>query len=93
MPDHGTLRTGRHGSHSIPSTASWDSGLIMIAQFDMMIDKQIRALIEYEWIHRKVGNIGKGGKLLNAVGGGGLHACVKIYKPLNQKVAGEFFAR
>lgn len=60
--------------------------IVMIAQFDMMIDKQIRALIEYEWIHRKVSNIGKSGKLLNAAGGGGLHAAVKIYKPLGEKV-------
>lgn len=64
--------------------------IIMIAQFDLMIDKQIRALIEYEWIHRKIANIGKAGKFINVAGGGGLHAAVKIYRPLNEKVGSEW---
>lgn len=65
--------------------------IILIAQFDRMLDRQIRSVIEYEYIHRKVKNIGKGGILLNIVSGGGLHICVKIYKPLNEKVGSEFF--
>lgn len=65
--------------------------IILIAQFDRMLDRQIRSVLEYEHIHRKVKNIGKGGFLLNMFAGGGLHICVKIYKPLNQKVSSEFF--
>lgn len=64
--------------------------IILIAQFDQMIDRQIRSLIEYEFLHRKVKNIGKGGWILNFLSGGGLHVCVKIYKPLNEKVGSEF---
>ena len=38
--------------------------IILVAQFDRMIDRQIRSLIEYEQIHRKVSNFGAKGKLL-----------------------------
>lgn len=37
--------------------------IFLIAQFDTMIDKQVRALIEYEVKHRKVNNVGWVGKL------------------------------
>ena len=37
--------------------------VILIAQFDRMIDRQIRSLIEYEFIHRKVSNFGWFGKI------------------------------
>lgn len=65
--------------------------VILIAQFDRMLDRQIRSVIEYEYVHRKVKNIGKGGFALNFLSGGGLHVCVQIYKPLNEKVGSEFF--
>lgn len=64
--------------------------VVLIAQFDMMIDKQIRSLIEYEYLHRKVKNIGKAGAFLNFIAGGGLHITLEIYKPLNQKVSSSF---
>lgn len=65
--------------------------VILVAQFDRMIDRQIRSLIEYEFVHRKVKNIGFGGKVFNIISGGGLHVAVQIYKPLNEKVGSEFF--
>lgn len=65
--------------------------VILVAQFDQMIDKQIRSLIEYEIIHRKVKNIGIGGKIFNLVSGGQLHVGVKYYKPLNQRLSSEWF--
>ena len=65
--------------------------VVLVAQFDRMIDRQIRSLIEYEYIHRKVSNIGFGGKLLSICSGGNLHIAVQIYKPLNEKVGSEFF--
>ena len=65
--------------------------IILIAQFDRMLDRQIRSVLEYEYLHRKVKNIGLGGKVLSILSGGGLHICVKIYKPLNEKVGREFF--
>ena len=65
--------------------------VILVAQFNQMIDKQVRALLEYELVHRKVKNIGWWGNVLNFVALGGLHVCVKIYSPLNTKVGTEFF--
>lgn len=43
--------------------------VILIAQFDRMLDRQIRSVIEYEYIHRKVKNIGAFGKIFNMVAG------------------------
>lgn len=65
--------------------------VILIAQFDRMLDRQIRSVIEYEHIHRKVKNIGVFGTVFNMVAGGGLHVDVKIYKPLNEKVGSDWF--
>lgn len=65
--------------------------VILVAQFDQMIDKQVRALIEYEYIHRKVKNVGIGGKIFNFFALGNLHVSVKIYKPLNQRVGSDWF--
>lgn len=65
--------------------------VILVAQYSEMLDKQVRALFEYEYLHRKVGNIGKGGALLSGVSGGGLHVCVKMYRPLKMKVGSSTF--
>lgn len=64
--------------------------IVMACQFDLMLDKQVRALVEYEYIHRKVSNIGIGGKLISLLFGGNLHVVVKVYKPLNMKVGTDF---
>ena len=65
--------------------------IVLISQYDRNLDRQIRALIEYEYIHRKIGNIGVGGKIFNALAGGGLFYCAKIWYPQKEKVGGEFF--
>lgn len=65
--------------------------VILIAQFDRMLDRQIRCVIEYEHIHRKVKNIGAWGKVFNMIAGGQLHIDVKIYKPLNEKVSSDWY--
>ena len=41
--------------------------VILIAQFDEMLDKQLRHLIEYEYIHRKASNFGWRGYVLMAL--------------------------
>ena len=38
--------------------------MILIAQFDKMVDRQFRALFEYEYVHRKVSNFGVVGWLI-----------------------------
>lgn len=65
--------------------------IILVAQFDRMIDRQIRSLIEYEYIHRKVSNFGAKGLVLSLISGGHLHVSVKMWYPLQEKVGSEFF--
>lgn len=48
--------------------------IILVSQFDTMIDKQIRNLVEYEVKHRKVNNIGWFGKLVSVLAAG--HAVI-----------------
>ena len=65
--------------------------VILVAQFDHMIDKQIRSLIEYEYIHRKVSNYGVKGKFLSLFMGGHVFVSVKVWYPMSEKVSSEFF--
>ena len=65
--------------------------IILIAQFDRMLDRQIRALIEYEYIHRKVSNFGWKGKLLSCLAFGNLFVTVKVWYPMKEKVGSEWF--
>lgn len=65
--------------------------VILIAQFDGMIDKQIRALIEYEYVHRKLTNYGWRGIFLSFFLGPRTFLAVKIWYPMNMKVDQEIF--
>lgn len=65
--------------------------VILVSQNDRMIDRQIRALIEYECIHRKVSNFGIGGKIFSLFALGQLFVCVRVWYPIKEKVSSEFF--
>lgn len=65
--------------------------IFLVAQFDKMIDKQVRSLIEYEVIHRKVKNFGKFGFVLNAAAGGNLFVAVTVWYPLKEQIEHRFF--
>ena len=65
--------------------------IILIAQFDRMIDRQIRALIEYEQVHRKISNYGIKGKIISILMGGNSFVAVKVWYPMKEKVGQEFF--
>lgn len=39
--------------------------VILVSQMDIMIDRQIRGLLEYNYLHRKVDNFGIGGKFFS----------------------------
>ena len=65
--------------------------IILIAQFDRMIDRQIRSLIEYEFIHRKASNFGIGGQILSLVLGGNLFVAVQMWYPLKARIGSELF--
>lgn len=63
----------------------------LIAQFDRMLDRQIRSLVENEIKHRKVSRAGLFGKLLGFLSGDNLFIYIKIWYPMKQKVYSEFF--
>lgn len=65
--------------------------IILIAQFDRMVDRQIRSLIEYEFIHRKMSNFGWQGKALSLFFGGKTFVAVKMWYPLHEKLGSELF--
>lgn len=66
--------------------------IYLVAQFDKMIDRQIRSLIEYEIIHRKVTNYGGWGKFFTLLSGGGqLFVAVTVWYPIREKVDSNFF--
>lgn len=65
--------------------------IILICQFDRMLDRQIRCLIEYEYIHRKVKNFGWRGWFLSFWCLGNLFCAVKYWYPLKEKISSEFY--
>ena len=65
--------------------------VILIAQFDKMVDRQFRALIEYEYVHRKVSNFGVVGWLMSLLFLGRAHVCIQRYYPLGQKLGAKWF--
>ena len=65
--------------------------VVLIAQMDKMLDKQIRGVIEYEYIHRKLSNFGKAGKLLTVLLAGELFTAVQMWYPLKLKIGTAMF--
>lgn len=65
--------------------------IILIAQSDIMIDKQFRTLIEYECNHRKLGNYGKFGFFFKLLFLGEIFYSCTYYYMQNVKVGGEWF--
>jgi len=65
--------------------------IIFVAQFDRMIDRQIRSLLEYEFVHRKLGNFGIQGKFFSMLTGGELFVVIERFYPLKEKVGVSFF--
>lgn len=65
--------------------------IILVAQFDQMLDKQIRSLVEYEYIHRKMSNFGWRGWILSILFGGNTFVAVKVWYPMNQKVGSDIY--
>ena len=49
------IKIGQLGYHFFSQHRKLGYRVILVAQFSEMIDKQIRALIEYEYIHRNKG--------------------------------------
>lgn len=65
--------------------------IILVTQSDIMIDRQFRTLVEYETVHRKIGNLGKVGALIKILSFGELFYALTRYYGLKMKVSGELF--
>lgn len=65
--------------------------IFLVAQFDRMVDRQIRSLIEYEVIHRKASNFGTFGVLFSMFSGGNLFVAITMWYPLREKIESNFF--
>lgn len=65
--------------------------IILAAQFDRMLDRQVRCLIEYEHIHRKVSRFGYIGFFVGLFTHDNLYVAVKHWYPLRERVEGNFF--
>lgn len=64
--------------------------IILMSQNDFNLDKQVRGVIEYNYVHRKVENSGIVGNLLSKICGG-LFFYKSIWVPQNEVVDHQFF--
>lgn len=65
--------------------------VILITQHDRLIDRQIRALVEYEVLHRKLNNFKFIGKLVGRLLGGSAFIAITTWYGAKQKVSSEVF--
>ena len=65
--------------------------IILAAQFDRMLDRQVRCLIEYEYVHRKISRAGRFGSFLGFLTRGSLFVYIKRWYPIHEKVDTTFF--
>ena len=65
--------------------------IILAAQFDRMLDRQVRCLLEYESIHRKVSRFGTLGLLVGLFTGGNLYIVVRKWYPVKERVESSVF--
>ena len=59
--------------------------VILVTQNDMMIDKQIRGVLETQVLHRNVSKYKKLGKLLSLPFGGNLFICIRSMYGMSKK--------
>lgn len=66
--------------------------IYLVTQFDSMIDKQIRSLVEYNYIHRKLSNYGWKGWFLSLLFlSPRMFVSIKYWYPMKEKISSEFF--
>lgn len=65
--------------------------IILITQYDRMIDRQIRALVEYHVIHRKINNCGLFGTIVGLLCGGKLFVAVSKWYSEKMSLGSQWF--
>lgn len=63
----------------------------LVAQFDEMVDKQMRSLVEYHVIHRKVTNFGMFGAFIKLLTFGNLFISIYQWYGIKEKIYHEYF--
>lgn len=64
--------------------------IILCCQFDLMIDKQIRSLVEFQYVHRKVTNFGLKGFVVALVKGGANFMIIKNWYAIHEVISKEY---
>lgn len=65
--------------------------IILITQYDSLIDKKIRSVVEYEVIHRKLSNYNLFGVLVGFVGGGSAFICITRWYGARMRIGSDMF--
>lgn len=65
--------------------------ILLITQFDRLIDRQIRSLVEYQVIHRDVSNFKTIGFILGLLFGGKLFISITQWYGIREKISSSFF--
>lgn len=65
--------------------------IILAAQFDRMLDRQIRSLLEYESVHRKVSRFGTIGFFVGLLTHDNLYVVVKRWYPIKERIESSMF--
>lgn len=64
----------------------WGYEIILVTQFDRLVDRQIRSLVEYEFKHRKINNFGNGGLIVSLFTfGHPVFACIEYWYGVKEK--------
>ncbi|MEG1847859.1 MAG: zonular occludens toxin domain-containing protein [Lachnospiraceae bacterium] len=66
--------------------------IVLVTQYDRLLDRQTRAMVEYEVIHRKISNFGFKGMLLALLFRGSLFIAVTQWYCLKEKTGSEMFS-
>ena len=65
--------------------------IILITQFDRLVDRQIRSLVEYEVVHRNVSNFKTFGFFLGLLFGGQLFIAITKWYSVKEKISSSYF--
>lgn len=65
--------------------------IILVSQFDRLVDRQIRSLIEYEVKHRKLNNYKILGRIVGILFGGSAFVAITNWYGAREKISSEYF--
>lgn len=65
--------------------------IILIAQNDRMVDRQVRAQVEYQYLHRKLSNFGLKGFIIGLLTGGSGFLCIHQWYTVKEKIGVDYF--